>query len=189
MSIRDKRNSKNITKIYVTSQQRLTEMDIGYIVMSNKCYLRSVKRLGTKITNPWGWIAVIEYPNLECLTNVIKTTKVENKTVSVKRIYKSILSTSDIVKEPRDPFLSQIVMSIGALFKTPVNIRITNNRAEKWQHRLTKLWEEKIVSKAFLDEGIDNVVDIAPDGELDFCIVKGKDYIITYFKEPIDNYI
>ncbi len=184
--MKKEKKNKNITKIYVSSVVgvKLLEKDIHYLVMSNQCFPLSVKKLTT-----WNWIVELEYDKYEDLINILKTKLIRKKGVNVKRIFKSMKLNSSI-KAVYDGFIDQIIMGISGLIKKPVNIRITNNRAGDWQKEMTKRWQEEIDNPdKFKKAGIKCVVDIHPKGELRFCIVKGDNYLVTFFDEIIDEYI
>lgn len=179
------KEEKNITKIYITSRNKLTERDICYVVMSNKGYILSINKL-----TPWNYIAEFEYNNHEELLSILKTKEVRGKEISVKRVFKSLKLSPFFKKTPSRGFILQVIMGITGLIKKKVNIRITNNRADDWQRLMTKMWQEELDHpNIFKKAGIKSIIDIAPNGELEFCIVRGKDYVITFFNEIIDKYI
>lgn len=177
-------NEKQITKIYITSSKNLTEKDIYYLVMSNKGYPVSE----IKIT-PWNWLVEIEYTNNEDLVSILNTNEVRSKKIIVKRVFKSAKLRGAFKEKPSDSFMLQLIMGISGLIKKPINIRITNNRADDWQKAITRKWQEELENpNMFKKAGIKPVIDIAPDGELEFCVVRSGDYVITYFNRLIDEY-
>jgi len=175
-----------ISKVYITSKKPLIKTDIHYLTSSNLCYPVSVKQLGE-----WNWLAEVGFENHDNLLNLLNTTKVLKKEVVVKRIFKSIVPLREIYKkEPCRSFLLQVAMGISGLIKKPVNIKITNNRADDWQKELTKIWQKELDNPdIFKKSGIKNIIDISPDGELEFRIIKGENYLITYFNENIDKWV
>ena len=51
------------------------------------------------------------------------------------------------------------------------------------------MWQEELDNPTiFKKVGINPVIDISPNGELEFCVVGGKGYIVTFFNENIDKY-
>ena len=175
---------QKITKVYVKSSKRLTKNEACFLVSKNNCFPISIKKLSA-----WNWIVEIEYEQHKELLNLLKTKNVRNKELSVKRIFKSAKLSTLYKKEPSTGFLMQIAMGISGLIDKPVVIRIVNNRADEWQRQLTKLWQTEIDNPSkFKDAGIKNVIDISPKGKLKFCIVKTKEYVVTFFDEIIDEY-
>jgi len=183
------KNDRKITKLYITSREKLTEHEICFVVSKHNLFPMSIKEL-----TDWNWIIEVRYDNNEDLLSVLKLNKFEGrdkgKIISVKRVFKWVKLSSIFQKEPAKSFLIRVAMGISGLIKKPVKIRITNNRANTWQRELTKIWQKELDKPdLFKKAGIENVIDISPDGELEFCIVKGKNYVVTFFNESIDEYI
>lgn len=181
---KEKLVKREITKLYITSKKNLTEKEICFFVSKNNLFPISIR----KITN-WNWIAEVEYEKHKELLSALKTSKLRDKEVSVKRVFKSIKLYKQFKEEPSNNFILQVIMGISGLIKKPINIKITNNRADDWQKLMTKMWQEELERpNIFKKAGIKPVIDIAPNGELEFCIVKSGNYVITYFNKLIDEY-
>ena len=182
----NKENNKNITKLYIFSNKhKLLEKDIIYLVSLNRCYPLSVRKINTD-----NWIAEIEYQTYTNLLSLLETTEVRNKQISIKRIFKSMRLSKQFMKEPSKGFLLRVAMGISGLIKNPLNIRVTNNKANDWQKELLRIWQNEIDNPSkFKQAGINNVIDILPKGEVEFCIVKVGGYIVTFFNKSIDEYI
>ena len=67
---------ENITKIYVTSKNKLTEHELCYLTSINSCFPLSIKNLGR-----WNWLVEIEYKNHKNLLSLLKTTKLRDKDI------------------------------------------------------------------------------------------------------------
>jgi hypothetical protein len=175
---------KEITKIYVTSTSDLTERDVCYVVMSNKAYIHSIKKLAR-----WNFLVEIEYLDEATLKEILSTSEVRGKKILVRRVFKSLKKSKFTEKTPSGNFILQTIMGISGLIKKPVKIKVTNNRANDWQKELLKRWQEELDHpNIFKKAGIKPVIDISPNGELEFCIVGGKGYIVTFFNKNIDEY-
>lgn len=179
--------TNKITKVYLHSAKYLAEKDALYVLMSNKCYPTSLKRI-----TRYNFIAQISYSNVDNLHFLLNVkTTYHNTSMSVKRIFKSMKLYKDC-PEPKESFLKQVILGISGLIKKPAIIKVIDSRADKWAVRLTQKWQKEYLDKPEVFEkiGIKNYVDIAKDGKLRFAIIKTGDYVITYFVEqPIDKYL
>jgi len=180
-----KKQNKNITKLYITSRNKLTDKGICYLISSNLCYPKFMKQIDV-----WNWVVGVDYENYKNLLSLLKTTEIRNKQISIKRIFKSMYLSKQFMEEPSKGFLLRVAMGVSGLIRKPLNIRVTNNRANDWQKELLRIWQGEIDNPSkFKQAGIKNVIDILPKGEVEFCIVKVGGHIITFFNKPIDEYI
>lgn len=174
-----------ITKLYITSRADLTEQRINYLIMSNKCYPRRIVKI-----NRWNAIVTVEYTEDASLQEIIKTKEIRGLHIAVKRIFKSIKIPKKLKGKHPKSFTYEVIMGISGLIKKKVNIRVINNRASEYQKYFLTEWQKELDNpNLFKKAGIKPSIDISPDGELLFRIVKSGEYIITSFEENIDKYL
>lgn len=177
-------NETHITKVYISSIEKLDLKQVHYLIMSHKCYPISVRQLTS-----FNWLAEIEYTDYPDLLDLLSSKEARGKSISVKRVFKST-RVRKAQKDPSNNFLFNIAAGISGLIKKPVKIRITNNRANDWQKRLIEIWQKELDNpEVFKKLKIEPKIDISQNGELEFCIIKSQGYIITFFNQIIDEFI
>jgi hypothetical protein len=182
------RPKKEYTKLYVYSlgaPYSLTEKEILYLIMSNHCFPTRVLKL-----SKFNYIINVEYDNHTDLLKLMNIKKTYfDKTIAIKRVFKSIRIKKDI-NVPRKSFLMQVIMGVSGLIKKPVIIKVDDNRAETWRRELLTMWQKELDNPdKFKKAGINPVIDIAPDGKIKFHITKTGNYIVTFFEQNVDDLV
>jgi hypothetical protein len=175
---------RKFAKIYITSKDGISLNQVHFLIASNLCLIKSLKKLSNR-----NYIAEVEFRDYANLLNLMQTKKsYYGQDISIRRIFKSMQLKKRWLNEPKQSFLIEVITGIEGLIKRPTKVKVVGDGT--WVKAITKRWQEALDHpQKYQEMGILPMVDITKDGELRFHIVKSYNNIITFFEGNIDHLV